>query len=196
MNLRRESARCAVAFLVMCAGCDRPVENPSTAPPSTQPDAPPIALAARAGISELEPGATLPMAAGQTIYLPIFGQVAFDAARPMTLTVTVSVRNTDETKPIIVTVIRHRDADGRAVREYLRPPARLAPRASLDVAIKPVDIGVASSSVLVEWVADRPVTDPIVEAVMIGSTGGQGISFVEHGKVIDEKSKPNAVPPR
>jgi hypothetical protein len=189
----------AVNALLLFAGfaCDRPIEHTSTSPPLAQPGAVPTTVLPRVGISELEPGATLPTAAGQTIYLPIFGEIASDRTQTtVPLAVTVSVRNTDETKPIIVAVVRHRDADGRTIREYLRPPARLAPRASLDFAIKPAEIGVSSASVLVEWVADRPVNDPLVEAVMVGSIGGQGLSFVERGQVIDDKSKPNGAPPR
>jgi hypothetical protein len=199
---RRPSARSqsfAVAALLWFAGfaCDRPIEQTSMSPPLARPGAAPTTALPRVGVSELEPGATLPTAAGQTIYLPIFGEITTDRTQTAApLAVTVSVRNTDETKPIIVAVVRHRDADGRTIREYLRPPARLAPRASLDFAIKPAEIGVSSASVLVEWVADRPVSDPLVEAVMVGSIGGQGVSFVERGQVIEDKSKPNVPPPR
>jgi hypothetical protein len=192
------SRSCAVVTVLLFVGiaCDRPIEQTSISPPTAPAGTLPSAVLPRAGISELEPGATLPAAAGQTIYLPIFGEIADRTPTAIPLGVTVSVRNTDETKPIIVTLVRHRDADGRTIREYLRPPARLAPRASLDFAIKGAEIGVSSASVLVEWVADRPVNDPIVEAVMIGSIGGQGISFVERGQVIEDKSKPNGTPPR
>jgi len=39
---------------------------------------------------------------------------------------------------------------------------------------------------IVRWDADRIINSPIIECVMIGSTVGQGISFVSSGQVIRE----------
>ena len=129
----------------------------------------------RAGITELEPGATLPTAAGQSIYLPIHTRIVGDDGSTR-LTVNVAVRNTDESRPILVTLVRHRDADGNTVRDYLRAPARLAPKAILDVVLNDPDGPGPAASVLVEWVADRPVAPPMVEAVMIGRSARRGHS--------------------
>ena len=147
------------------------------------------------GISELEPGATLPTAAGQQIYLPIHGRVSGEDGRPIRLAVNVVVFNADESRPILVTLLRHRDGDGKTVRDYLRAPARLAPKATLDAVLKDADGPGPAASVLVEWVADRPVTPPIVDAVMIGTVGTQGISFTAHGQVVEDRQHP-ATPPR
>jgi hypothetical protein len=195
--------RLGLIAVAATAGCDRPVEGPSASPKRAEPTAPapsattPAGLPPRAGISELEPGATLPTAAGQSIYVPIHARVAAEDGRPIRLAVNVAVRNADDTRPILVTVLRHRDADGKTVRDYLRAPARLAPRATLDVLLKDPDAAAPApaASVLVEWVADRAVAPPIVEAVMIGTTGGQGISFAERGQVIEDRQRPGN-PPR
>jgi hypothetical protein len=192
-------ARLALAIVAASAGCDR---GPETSPPPSgvakpaDPPAPPgLPSTPRAGISELEPGATLPTAAGQQIYLPILGRVSGDDGRPIRLAVNVAVRNTDETRPILVTLLRHRDADGKTVRDLLRAPARLAPKATLDLLLQDTDAGGPAASVLVEWAADRPVAPPIVEAIMIGTVGSQGISFLERGQVLEDHQKPS-VPPR
>jgi hypothetical protein len=36
----------------------------------------------------------------------------------------------------------------------------------------------------VEWVAEKEISEPVVEAVMIGTESTQGISFISPGKVI------------
>ena len=142
--------------------------------------------AGRAGVSGLEPGATLPSAAGQSIYLPVTTRVGSGEGSSR-LSVNVAVRNTDESRPIVVTLIRHRDADGNTVRDYLRAPFRLAAKATLDLVLKDTDGPGTASSVLVEWVADRPVAPPMVEAVMIGSPG---ISFAARGLVLEDRQRP------
>jgi hypothetical protein len=194
------AARLVLAAVAASAGCDRGPEMSLPTPagatkPAEAPASPALPSTPRPGISELEPGATLPTAAGQQIYLPIHGRISGEEGRPIRLAVNVAVRNTDETRPILVTLLRHRDADGKTVRDYLRAPARLAPKATLDVLLKDTDAGAPAASVLVEWAADRPVAPPIVESIMIGTVGSPGISFIEHGQVLEDHLRP-AVPPR
>ncbi len=196
---RLAAARLALAVAAATAGCDRAtvsIQPPAAATKTAdEPASPALPNPPRAGISELEPGATLPTAAGQQIYLPIHGRVSAEDGRPIRLAVNVAVRNTDETRPILVTLLRHRDADGKTVRDYLRAPARLAPKATLDILLRDTDAGAPAASVLVEWAADRPVAPPIVEAIMVGTAGSQGVSFIEHGQVLEDHQRP-AVPPR
>jgi hypothetical protein len=202
----RGLATLALAAVAGPSACDRPPEigarpaasaRPAEASaPAPRPAGDPIAIPPRPGLSALEPGATLPTAAGQQVYLPIHARVAAEDGRKVRLAVNVAVRNTDEARTILVTLLRHRDADGRTVRDYLRAPIRLAPKASLDVVIKDGDASAeASASVLVEWCADRPVAPPLVESVMIGTFGSQGISFAERGVVLEDRLHP-AAPPR
>jgi hypothetical protein len=35
---------------------------------------------------------------------------------------------------------------------------------------------------IVEWTADGRITDPLIEAVMVGTLGAQGFSFTSRGK--------------
>jgi len=198
----------AVAALAACPACDRPTAPAPGGPPPAAPSphparadllaiqapaSPPAPHAARPGISELEPGATLPSTAGQSIYVPAYASLVADDGTAR-LAIHLSVRNLDESRPIIVTAVRHRDSDGRPVRDHLRAPARLAPRAVLEVVLRPGEAGLGtSSSFLVEWVADRPVVPPIAEAVMVGPPG---IALIARGTVIEDRSRPGQVPPR
>jgi len=38
----------------------------------------------------------------------------------------------------------------------------------------------------VEWMADTPVSEPLIESVMLNLEGNRGISFLSKGKVIRE----------
>jgi hypothetical protein len=180
------------------SGCDgrRPVLTPPAEAVKRASPSPvtPRPLLPRAGISELEPGATLPTAAGQQIFLPIHSRLSTEDGRPVRLAVNVVIFNADESRPILVTLLRHRDGDGKTVRDYLRAPARLAPKATLDVLLRDADPVAPAASVLVEWVADRPVVPPIVEAVMIGTIGSQSFSFTEHGRVLEDRQHPSHSP--
>ena len=148
----------------------------------------------RPGVSEVEPGAApLPTAAGQTIFVPAYSSVSTaDNSRLYPLAITLSIRNTDRNHPIVIVLTRYYDQDGRLVRSFVEKPLRLAPMASLDVFVRESDTsGGTSASFLVEWVADQAVSDPCVEAVMIGTTGNQGISFTSQGRVVADRARPS-----
>jgi hypothetical protein len=125
-------------------------------------------------------------AVAQRIYVPVYSHIlTSDDARPYNLAVTLSVRNTDDARPIVVNLVRYHDQDGRLVRDYLKTPRKLAPLASIDFFVKENDTsGGSSASFLVEWFAEERVSDPVVEAVMIGTSGTQGISFISPGRVV------------
>jgi hypothetical protein len=189
---RRRLATLAVTALLGQASCNGPPGDPQVpaVPKQADPAGAAVPAPGRAGITPLEPGATLPTAAGQSIYVPIQTRLVGEDG-PIRLTVNLAVRNTDESRPILVTLLRHRDADGTTVRDYLRAPARLAPKATLDLVLRDPDGPGPAASVLVEWVADRTVAPPMVEAVMVGSSG---LAFAERGQVISDRQVP--APPR
>jgi hypothetical protein len=47
--------------------------------------------------------------------------------------------------------------------------------------------GGSGANFLVEWRAETEVNEPIMEEVMIGAAGQQGISFTSRGKAIRNK---------
>ena len=46
--------------------------------------------------------------------------------------------------------------------------------------------GGSGANFIVAWKSDQKVNPPIIEAVMIGTHSGQGISFLSRGQVIKE----------
>ncbi|MGK7873605.1 MAG: DUF3124 domain-containing protein [Xenococcaceae cyanobacterium] len=130
------------------------------------------------------------IAMGQTIYVPVYSHIYYmNQQRAYYLAATLSIRNTDPTKPIIITSVNYYDTDGKLVQQYLSRPLQLDPLASTDFFVEQKDPrGGVGANFLVEWIAEEIVSEPLVEAVMIGTAGTQGISFVTPGKVIKSKS--------
>jgi hypothetical protein len=122
---------------------------------------------------------------GETVYVPIYSHIYVSNAGKRYLAATLSIRNTDRKRPIVVTEVRYYDTDGKPVQTFLDSPHTLGPLASVDFVIDQVDKrGGAGANFIVSWVAGQSVTKPIIETVMAGITGTQGIAFVPPGKVI------------
>ena len=160
---------------VSCAG-----SNPSTSEDPSKP------AASRPGVSEVAPPDEGKVVAGQSVYVPVYSHVyTADNGQPLNLATTLFVRNTDRGRPILLTRVQYFDSGGKSLRQFLAKPLKLEPLASTDFFVKESDTtGGASPSFLVEWAALEPTTDPVVESVMIGTSGTQGISFTGAGRVI------------
>lgn len=128
---------------------------------------------------------------GQDIYIPIYSHIFFgDAPAPFNLTSTLSIRNTDRRHAIQVMAANYHDTDGRLIREYFPKPVLLAPLASTNCLVPESDTaGGIGASFIVRWRSAIPVDPPLVEAVMIGTRGQQGISFISRGQVLSTGSE-------
>lgn len=136
---------------------------------------------ARDPVNRLEAAPTV----GQVVYVPAYSHVYHSASAAYQLTITLSVRNTSTDSEIVVESIRYFDTKGKEVRAYLDKPARLPALGTTEVVIEGDDSsGGSGANFLVEWSAKRPVTEPIIEAVMIAAGKQQGISFVTRGTAI------------
>jgi len=128
---------------------------------------------------------------GQTVYVPVYAQIYHGfKERPFDLTVTVSIRNTDPNNAITVLSADYYDSNAKLVRKYVEKPVQLNAMASIRYIIKQSDKIVGSGvSFVVKWKADHSVNPPIIESVMIGTQGQQGLSFTSRGQVIKEGLK-------
>ena len=122
---------------------------------------------------------------GQVVYVPAYSHVYHGDGQPYLLTVTLSVRNTSLDSEIVVKSVRFFNTKGEQVKSYLEKPVRLPALGTTEVVIDRKDAtGGSGANFLVEWYANQPVTEPIIEAVMIDTQGQQGISFARRGSVI------------
>jgi len=124
----------------------------------------------------------------QTIYVSAYPNVfmgprgiAFDMG------VTLMIQNTDFKSPITITSVDYYDTQGRLTKKYLASPLTLNPMASKYIHVTEKDTsGGIGSNFIVRWKTEKEVNVPVIEAVIIGSQGGRGISFISLGKEINE----------
>ena len=130
-------------------------------------------------------------ARSQTVYVPAYSHVYHDRGDAHLLTVTLSARNTDPERDLVLTRVTYHDTDGSQVRSFLKEPLRLGPLVSRDFLVERDDTsGGSGANFLAEWVAADPVSEPAFEAVMIDTRSGQGIAFVRPGIVVRETARP------
>ncbi len=157
-------------MLVLLAGCGSQTEQPP--------------------VSNTEPAirlSDLDVTTGQTIYVPAYSEMFIMRDRTMDLAVTLAVHNTDFEHPIILTSVRYYDTQGQLLREYLTEPQELGPLASTDFFVDANEqSGGLGTNFIVEWVAEEPVFEPIVEAIMLNTSNNQGISLTSPGRVISQ----------
>ena len=126
---------------------------------------------------------------GQTVYVPIYSHIYHynNQDDVMNLSATLSIRNTDLTNSIIITSVRYYDTDGKLIRQDIKSPVELKPLASTNFFIAANDtIGGSGANFIVEWVAEKTVYEPVIEAVMISTSSSQGISFVSPAKILKQ----------
>ena len=125
---------------------------------------------------------------GQLVYVPVYSHIFFgDRPQSFNLSVTLSIRNVDMTHPIEVTSVRYYDENGKLVRDVSPKRTTIAPFSSTRVFIKESDVsGGSEASFLVRWRSAQKVTPPLIYALMVGASFGQGISFSFPGRVLEE----------
>ena len=128
------------------------------------------------------------LSAGQTVYVPIYSHIYSGVkGRPFDLAATLSFRNTNTRNPITLVSVKYYDSEGKLVEDYLKKPLQLDALVSTRYIITEDNkAGGSGANFIVVWKSDQNLNPPIIEAVMIGTHSGQGISFVSRGQVIKE----------
>ncbi len=146
-----------------------------------------VLLACLLGLPGVGLGHDLPgLSAGQTLYVPAYSHIyAGNKELAVLLTVTLSIRNTDPQHRITVTTVDYYGSKGEVLKKHVQQAIELEPLATTRFVLPQRDeSGGSGANFLVEWKADRPVNPPLVETVMIGAEGQQGISFTSRAQVI------------
>jgi len=128
---------------------------------------------------------------GQTLYVPVYSNI-FSAPKrtPFNLAAILSIRNTDMTNPIRIISADYYDTKGKLIRKYYDKEITLVPLESTYLYLPEDDsTGGLGANFIITWTAAREVNAPIIECLMIGMKGGQGISFISPGQVIQENTK-------
>lgn len=118
----------------------------------------------------------------QVVYAPVYSHIYYDGGSPCPLESTLSIRNVDLNSEIYLKSVRYFDTDGQLVKTQLDQLIQLAPLATIEFLVERRDTsGGSGANFLVEWLAKADVDKPLIETVMVGSVGTQGICFQAEG---------------
>ncbi|MBS2008939.1 MAG: DUF3124 domain-containing protein [Cyanobacteria bacterium SZAS TMP-1] len=122
----------------------------------------------------------------ETVYVPVYSHIYHeDSTRATLLTGTLSIRNTDFKNGIILKSIAYYSTEGKLLSELCPRPLTLGPMASAEIVVPRTNTqGGSGANFVVQWMSEKPVSEPLVEAVMISSSSAQSVSFVSRGQVI------------
>ena len=131
------------------------------------------------------------LSSGQLLYLPIYSHVwhgEVDRKGQPTkslVSVLVSVRNTDISKPIQLLSAQYYDTDGRKIKEYVDPPRTIGPMGTYELFVpRSDDTGGSGANFVIAWKSDAAVNAPVVEAVHINLPAGRSIAFITSAREI------------
>ncbi len=119
----------------------------------------------------------------QTMYVPVYSHIYHGVkAQPFDLTVTLSVRNTSFDSALSLVGVDYYDTDGKLIRRYATQELRVAPLTTKEFFVEQYDrTGGSGAAFVVHWRAAKPISPPLIETIMIGSSNNQGISFTSRG---------------
>lgn len=124
---------------------------------------------------------------GELLYVPAYSSIYNSTAhRQLLLTVTLSVRNTDPDRAIVLRSARYYDTAGKLLAETVPSPRSLGPLATYEYVVDLTDeSGGSGANFLVEWEADTErVGEPLVETVNMETLSGHGVSFTSRAVVV------------
>ena len=161
----------SLALLIfLLAACDSATDSPNTA------------VLEPVNVHELQ------IVTGQTIYVPAYSEIfTHNEDQTVKLTVTLAIHNSDPNASIIIRYVNYYDTTGTLVRNYIEAPVEVPPLATAGFVVNEEDTsGGWGANFLVEWGAEMPVYEPVIEAVMISTNGSTGISMISQGRVISQ----------
>jgi hypothetical protein len=126
------------------------------------------------------------LAVSGAFYVPVYSSVSMSQGKLRgDFSVTLSVHNASETRPLVLKRIAYFDTAGRLVESYLKAPIALKPFSTVEVFIAATDVrGGTGANFVVDWAATGEIAEPAVEALMVGSVGSGHYAFITQGRPI------------
>jgi hypothetical protein len=117
-------------------------------------------------------------------YVPVYSSVSMSQGKLRAdFSVTLSVHNASETRPLVLKRIAYFDTSGKLVENYLKTPVALKPFSTVEVFVAAVDVrGGTGANFAVDWAATGEIAEPVVEALMVGSLGSGHYAFISQGR--------------
>jgi hypothetical protein len=124
-------------------------------------------------------------ALSETIYVPSYSEVFIGPGSSHQIATTIVVHNVDPEQSVNLQMVTYHDHQGTEIQSLLDEAIEIPPFGSwkhlIDIRDK---TGGGGANFLVTWTSKVAVNSPIAEALMIGGSGTQGISFTSRGQVV------------
>lgn len=116
-------------------------------------------------------------------YLPVYSEIySITQERTHDLVVTVSMRNISSEDSIYILRADYFDTSGNLIRTYFDQPIFVKPMETVEIVIDQEDkTGGTGANFIFDWATQNENLVPFFEAVMISTSGQQGISFTTRG---------------
>jgi hypothetical protein len=120
----------------------------------------------------------------RTVYVPAYPAIRIMSGRSrVDLATTLSIHNTSRDKPLLLERVDYHDTNGDIIQSYLEEPVALKPLGTIEMFVAGEDRrGGTGANFVVNWAADGPISEPVIEAVMIGTQGNATYSFLSPGR--------------
>lgn len=121
-----------------------------------------------------------------TTYLSVYSHIYTVSQERITdLTATISMRNTSTTDTLYLLKAEYFDTNGKSVRNYITQPIFITPMETAEIVIEQKDnAGGSGANFIFDWKIKPGAPEPLFEAIMISTSGQQGLSFTTQGKRI------------
>ncbi len=121
-------------------------------------------------------------------YLSVYSSIySYTEKTTNELTATISMRNTNLADTVFITKATYYATTGELLRTYFDQPIYILPMETVEIVIHQKDNeGGTGASFVFDWLIEDDVKEPYFEAVMISTSGQQGLSFSTHGIRLDK----------
>jgi len=127
----------------------------------------------------------------EQVYLPVYADVYhIDQSRLFPLTATISLRNTSITDSVFVDQLNYYNTKGKILKKFIKAEMMLAlgPLETYDLVINNKQYqGGTGANFIVEWGRTKGNAHLLVQAVMVSTSGQQGLSFITEGHIINSE---------
>jgi hypothetical protein len=123
----------------------------------------------------------------QVVFVPAYSEIYVSPNKTIPMIATVGIHNTDTEETIVIKSVRQYDTSGQLLKEFVEKPLLLSPIASKAFVGETTGKGSGiGANFIVEWVAEKAVQEPVIEAVMTNRVGTTGFSLISPGRIISE----------
>ncbi|WP_422361038.1 DUF3124 domain-containing protein [Reichenbachiella sp.] len=123
------------------------------------------------------------LTSGQT-YLSVYSQIySSKEKRTHNLTATISTRNTNSQDSVYIEKVEYYNTGGKLIKTFIEQPVFIAPMETIEIVLDEDNLqGGTGANFLFYWRKKKRTPEPYFEAVMISTSGQQGISFTTQGR--------------